>query len=88
MKNGSHNVPQPPSHLSAFAHQWWVTATESYQLEEHHLRLLQLACEAWDRAQMTREQLQCEGLTLPGREGGVRPHLPRGDQDEGGRQSG
>ena len=41
---------------------------------EHHLRLLQLACEAWDRAQAAREQLDRDGLTVPGREGGIRPH--------------
>jgi P27 family predicted phage terminase small subunit len=74
MKIVSHVPPQPPSHLSASARQWWTTTVESYQLEAHHLKLLQLACESWDRSQMAREQLQREGLTIPGREGGVRPH--------------
>jgi P27 family predicted phage terminase small subunit len=67
-------VPQPPSHLSPSAAQWWRTTVEAYILHEHHLRLLQLACEAWDEAQKAREQLAREGLTVPGREGGVRPH--------------
>ena len=46
----------------------------SFQLEPHHLKLLQLCCESWDRSQMAREELQREGLTVPGREGGIRPH--------------
>jgi P27 family predicted phage terminase small subunit len=66
--------PQPPSHLSTSARQWWETTVEAYVLQEHHLRLLQLACEAWDEAQKARAQLQDEGLTVPGREGGIRPH--------------
>jgi P27 family predicted phage terminase small subunit len=66
--------PQPPPHLSLSARQWWQTTVDRYRLEEHHLRLLQLACEAWDRAQAARERLEQEGLTVPGREGGLRPH--------------
>jgi P27 family predicted phage terminase small subunit len=70
----SDSPPQPPSHLSPSARQWWKTTIDRYVLEEHHLRLLQLACEAWDEAQKARAQLECEGLTVPGREGGIRPH--------------
>lgn len=43
-------------------------------LREHHLWPLQLACEAWERAQAAREVLDREGLTVPGREGGIRLH--------------
>jgi len=66
--------PQPPAHLSASAQQWWQATVDRFELEEHHLRLLQLACEGWDRAQTARELLDREGLTIPGREGGIRPH--------------
>lgn len=64
----------PPAHLSSSARQWWQTTVAAYVLQEHHLRLLQLACEAWDRAQTARVALEREGLTVPGREGGMRPH--------------
>jgi phage terminase small subunit len=67
------DLPQPPPHHSASARQWWATTVEAYILQEHHLRILQLACEAWDRSQAAREQLAQEGLTIPGRKG-VRPH--------------
>jgi P27 family predicted phage terminase small subunit len=66
--------PPPPAHLSPSAQQWWQTTVERYELEEHHLRLLQLACEAWDRAQEARARLAQDGLTVSGREGGLRPH--------------
>ena len=66
--------PEPPAHLSPSARQWWQTAVETYVFQEHHLRLLQLLCEAWDRAQSARAQLDAEGLTVPGREGGLRAH--------------
>jgi P27 family predicted phage terminase small subunit len=68
------SLPEPPCHLSPSARQWWQTTVEAYVLQEHHLRLLQLACEAWDEAQSAREQLGREGLTVRGREGGIRPH--------------
>jgi phage terminase small subunit len=64
----------PPPHLSPSARHWWETTVDRYELQEHHLRLLQLACESWDRGQEAREQLEIEGLTVPGREGGIRPH--------------
>ena len=66
--------PPPPSHLSPSAQNWWRTTTDAYILQEHHLRLLQLLCEAWDRAQTARAQLDAEGLLVPGREGVTRPH--------------
>jgi P27 family predicted phage terminase small subunit len=64
----------PPAHLSASAAQWWETTIETYVLQEHHLRLLQLACEAWDRAQAAREMLGRDGLTVQGADGGLKTH--------------
>jgi P27 family predicted phage terminase small subunit len=74
MKIVGDTLPPPPAHLSSSARQWWETTVEAYVLQEHHLRLMQLACEAWDRAQAAREQLERDGLMVPGREGGIRPH--------------
>jgi P27 family predicted phage terminase small subunit len=68
------DLPQPPAHLSPSAAEWWRSTCEMYVLQEHHLRLLQLACEAWDEAQKARQQLAEEGLTVPGRKSGIRPH--------------
>jgi P27 family predicted phage terminase small subunit len=74
MKIVADQPPQPPGHLSPSARQWWQTTVETYVLQEHHLRLLQLLCESWDEAQKARAQLEREGLTVPGREGGIRSH--------------
>jgi phage terminase small subunit len=72
---GFMDLREPPSHLSPSAAQWWRTTVETYVLGEHHLRLLQLCCEAWDEVQKAREQLDREGFTVPvGRHGGVRSH--------------
>jgi phage terminase small subunit len=66
-------APPPPAHLSPSARYWWQTTVDRYVLEEHHVRLLQLCCEAWDRSQKARAQIDAEGLTVAGREG-VKPH--------------
>jgi phage terminase small subunit len=46
----------------------------NWRLEEHHSRLLTMACEAWDRACQAREILAKDGILLGGRQGGARPH--------------
>jgi hypothetical protein len=45
-----------------------------YDLEEHHLRLLQLAGEAWDRGQQARSELLRDGLTVITEAGGRKAH--------------
>ena len=67
-------TPKAPSHLSDPTRVWWREVVETYALESHHLRLLQAACECWDRLQEARQILAREGLVIGGREGGVRPH--------------
>lgn len=51
-----------PDHLSDDAAKWWRSVNREYDLEDHHLRLLTLAAEAWDRTQQAREVLAIEGL--------------------------
>jgi P27 family predicted phage terminase small subunit len=67
--------PAPaPEHLSPSSAAWWRTTVERFVLEEHHLRLLQLCCEAWDRAQAARAQLDRDGLTVESEKGVIRAH--------------
>jgi P27 family predicted phage terminase small subunit len=66
--------PQVPKHLSAESKRWYATITGDYALESHHLRLLQAACESWDRCQQARQQLADEGCTFTDRHGAIRPH--------------
>ncbi|MDO8616083.1 MAG: P27 family phage terminase small subunit [Dehalococcoidia bacterium] len=58
-----------PSHLSAPSRAWWRSVTDGYLLEEHHVRLLTLACEAWDRCEQARAVLTTSGLTFEDRFG-------------------
>src|SRR5262245_15605380 len=54
-----------PPHLAAETRKWFTSVAATYDLEPHHLRLLQLAGEAWDRCQQAREAIAKEGLTVP-----------------------
>ena len=51
----------PPQHLTPSTAEWWRSVMSEYELEPHHVRLLTLACEAYDSAQDARETLQREG---------------------------
>jgi phage terminase small subunit len=55
--------PSPPAHLAAPTKRWWQEIVAAFELESHHLRILQLAAESWDRAQQARRVLAKEGLT-------------------------
>jgi len=61
-----------PRHLKLSTRRWWLSVLEDYQLESHHVRLLTLAGEAWDRCQEAREALKTHGLTFTDRFG--QPH--------------
>jgi phage terminase small subunit len=43
-------------------------------LEDHHVRLLTLAAESWDRCQQARRLLKKDGLTTATKDGGLRAH--------------
>lgn len=59
-----HNFPQPPAHLSDDAAAWWRSVVADYDLEPHHVRLLTLAAQAWDRAEEARIHLQIFGTVF------------------------
>lgn len=63
---------EPPAHLSADSSAWWRSVVEDYGLEPHHLRLLQCACEAWDRMALAREAVAADGLTFKDSSGNLK----------------
>ncbi|MCK1445867.1 hypothetical protein IVB34_22085 [Bradyrhizobium sp. 2] len=65
--------PRPPAHLEPATKKWWRAVVEDFDLEPHHLRLLQLAAEAWDSAQSARAVIQTEGMTYVDRFGCPKP---------------
>jgi P27 family predicted phage terminase small subunit len=66
--------PRAPRHLKAATRRWFEAVASDWTLEEHHLRLLQLAGEAWDRCQEAREVIARDGLTTATRDGGHKLH--------------
>lgn len=63
-----------PKHLSRSSRIWWSTVKAEFELAAHHLRLLTLAAEAWDRAVEAREAIGRDGLTFRTRLGELRAH--------------
>ncbi len=64
MKAKSKGLPKAPRHLRAATRRWWEQITREFEVEEHNLRRLTAAAEAWDRYQQAREVLAKEGLTF------------------------
>src|SRR2546427_9300426 len=62
-------LPKPPTHLSSAMKAFFTQIVASWDLEVHHVALLTLLCEALDRCEQARLQVQKEGLTVPGRFG-------------------
>ena len=56
-----------PAHLESATAEWWMDVVAEYGLEAHHIRLLTLAAEAWDRGQAARAVIDEEGLTFDDR---------------------
>src|ERR1051326_3705431 len=57
-------TPKPPMHLKPATRRWFSQVVESCELEEHHLRLLTLAGESWDRCVAARQVVDLNGLTF------------------------
>ena len=65
-------MPMAPQHLRPATRKWWRGVVSDYVLEAHHVKLLTLAAEAWDRCCQARELLAKDGLTFDDRWG--QPH--------------
>jgi len=66
--------PVAPAYLQPMTRAWWEAVVTRWELEEHHIRLLTLAAEAWDRGQQAREQILRDGPTTGTKDGGLRAH--------------
>ncbi len=64
--------PAAPEHLAEATKTWWTSVVAEWDLDEHHVRLLSLAAESWDRAQEAREALAKHGITYTDRFGSPR----------------
>jgi phage terminase small subunit len=63
---------KPPPHLRPATRDWFASVLANYELEPHHLRLLTLAAEAWDRCEQAREAIAEHGAVFNDRFGSPR----------------
>ncbi len=63
-------TPTAPRWLRASTRKWFADVCDRWLLEEHHVRLLLLACQSWDRCAQAREAIAKDGLTLATGAGG------------------
>ena len=73
-------VPEPPAHLRADSQKWFQEVVGTFQLEEHHVKLLIGACEALDVAEAAREAIAADGAYIRNRFNEVRKHPALGVQ--------
>lgn len=57
-------MKKAPTHLQKNTRIWWQQVVADYELESHHIKLLTLAAEAWDRCQQARTILDEKGLVF------------------------
>ncbi|HPC83670.1 MAG TPA: P27 family phage terminase small subunit [Thermoanaerobaculaceae bacterium] len=69
LKQGLTKCPPPPRHLRPATRRWWRAIVSTYELEEHHLRVLEAACSSWDRAEQAREAVDATGVIIEDRWG-------------------
>jgi phage terminase small subunit len=62
-------LPAPPAHLSPETAAWWRQTVAAYELEPHHLKILEAACDAWDRLVTARAEVLRDGSTIEGARG-------------------
>jgi phage terminase small subunit len=65
-------IEKPPKHLRPTTKAWFSSVLAEYSLEPHHVRLLTLSAESWDRCCESREALAEHGLTFIDRYGSPR----------------
>jgi phage terminase small subunit len=65
---------QAPTHLKPATRAWFDQISREYELESQHLRILQLAAEAWDAYETARDAIAEFGMTYVNlKHGDVKP---------------
>lgn len=62
-------IRKAPQHLSLPAQRLYRTVLKAFDLQEHEIALLTMACECLDRATQARQRLAEDGITVPDRNG-------------------
>lgn len=63
-----------PAHLRPATRAWYVQICNDFQLESQHLRILQMAAEAWDSYEAARESIAENGTVFVNKKhGDIKP---------------
>ncbi len=63
------SVKRAPKHLQPETRKWFRHVAREWPLEEHHIKLLTIAAEAWDRLMAARKVIDAEGVCYTNRFG-------------------
>jgi len=61
--------PSAPRHLSEASRAFWRSVVADFDLEAHHLAILERACEALERLREAQAAIERDGAYIPGRFG-------------------
>ena len=62
-------VKRAPQHLKPETRRWFRHVVSDWPLEQHHIKLLIIAAEAWDRLVAAREVIDADGVCYTNRFG-------------------
>lgn len=79
-------APTPPADFSPATRAWFKQIVADFDLEPHHVRLLEAACRSWDRAEEARARVAEDGAFIKDRFGQLKAH-PGVDVERKGRDS-
>ena len=63
-----------PKNLTNESKRFWIDTVKAYELEAHHLKILEAACRCWDRVVEAREQVDKDGAYFLDRYSQHKPH--------------
>ena len=70
----STRLKKAPVHLSKETKAWWEEIFREFELESAQEKLLEAACDSWDRMIQARKLIAKDGLTFIDRHGSIKPH--------------
>ena len=67
-------TPKPPADLSEGSRVFWKQVVGGWELDAHHLAVLEIACKSWDRASEAAAAVAIEGAFFSDRHGNRKAH--------------
>ena len=67
-------MKQSPKDLSQESRKFWIEILKIYELQPHHLKILEAACRCWDRVLEARQTIEKEGAYFLDRFGQAKSH--------------